>query len=118
MDRPPTLPGRFSARAPAVAPLPSLDVGGSPGDRGGITRARVSRRRLLRSGVLNLQDEPPVSLQEIADHCRVSFATVWRWALKGLPGPDGQRVRLEAQRLGGRWVSSWAALQRFSEATT
>jgi hypothetical protein len=68
--------------------------------------------------VLELSAEPPVPLQEIADYCRTSFPTVWRWALKGLPGPDGRRVRLDALRVGGRWVSSWAALQRFAEATT
>jgi hypothetical protein len=74
---------------------------------------------LLRAlAVFDLTAEQPVCLREIARHCQTSFCTAWRWALKGLPAPDGQRVRLEALRVGGRWVSSWAALQRFAERTT
>jgi hypothetical protein len=35
--------------------------------------------------------------------------------LDGAPGPDGRRVRLEAVRLGGRWLTSAEALARFAE---
>jgi hypothetical protein len=48
----------------------------------------------------------------------VSFACVLRWILDGIPGPDGQRVRLEAVRLGGRWLTSVEALSRFAAALT
>jgi hypothetical protein len=44
----------------------------------------------------------------------VSFSCVYRWVKKGAPGPDGSRVRLEAVRVGGRWITSEEALQRFS----
>jgi hypothetical protein len=45
-------------------------------------------------------------------------AAVWRWLSKGLPGPDGTRVRLEAVRLGRRWMTSRQALARFMARTT
>lgn len=41
-----------------------------------------------------------------------------RWILDGAKAPDGTRVRLGALRLGGRWVTSREALQRFAEALT
>jgi hypothetical protein len=45
-------------------------------------------------------------------------STVLRWILQGVKTPDGRRVKLEACRYGGRWVSSLAAFQRFLEAQT
>ena len=48
----------------------------------------------------------------------VSLSCVLRWVLEGAPGPDGQRVRLEAQRVGGRWLTSVEALARFAAALT
>jgi hypothetical protein len=35
-----------------------------------------------------------------------------------VPGPDGRRVRLEACRIGGRWLTSEQALARWSERLT
>jgi Protein of unknown function (DUF1580) len=48
----------------------------------------------------------------------VSTSCLLRWVLKGIPGPDGERVRLEAIRLGGRWLTSNEALARFAERLT
>jgi hypothetical protein len=48
----------------------------------------------------------------------VHFTCLLRWVLVGSRGPDGQRVRLEAIRIGGRWCTSKEALQRFGEALT
>lgn len=42
---------------------------------------------------------------------RVHPSTIWRWASRGTKG-----VRLEALRLGGRWVTSVEALERFGRA--
>lgn len=47
-----------------------------------------------------------------------SMATVFRWVLMGAQGPGGQRIRLEAVRMGGRWITSKEALQRFAERLT
>jgi len=41
-----------------------------------------------------------------------------RWVLKGAKSPSGELVRLEAIRLGGRWLTSREALQRFAERLT
>ncbi len=48
----------------------------------------------------------------------VNFSTVWRWALKGVRTIDGHRVKLEAARVGGRWLTSKQALERFAAALT
>jgi hypothetical protein len=45
-------------------------------------------------------------------------STPLRWAFCGVKTPDGRRVKLEACRCGGRWVTSVAAFQRFVEAQT
>jgi hypothetical protein len=48
----------------------------------------------------------------------VSLACVLRWVLKGARAPDGGLIRLEAVRLGGRWLTSLEALARFAERLT
>jgi hypothetical protein len=48
---------------------------------------------------------------------KVHFSTILRWVLKGGRTPDG-RVQLEAIRLGGRWLTSREALQRFADRQT
>jgi hypothetical protein len=48
---------------------------------------------------------------------RTHLSTVLRWILKGVKTPTGV-VRLEAIRLGGRWLTSRAAMQRFCERLT
>jgi hypothetical protein len=49
---------------------------------------------------------------------RPQLSTLIRWALDGVRGPDGRLVRLEAVRLGRKWVTSRQALQRFVAALT
>lgn len=48
----------------------------------------------------------------------VTLSCVLRWVLDGVKTPDGRTVRLEAVRLGGRWLTSREALQRFAESQT
>jgi len=48
----------------------------------------------------------------------MSMSCVLRWVLSGVHGPDGERVKLEALRLGGRWLTSIEALGRFAERLT
>jgi hypothetical protein len=45
---------------------------------------------------------------------RLHPATLTRWILRGVRALDGQRVRLEAIRVGCRWLTSEAALARFA----
>jgi hypothetical protein len=49
---------------------------------------------------------------------KTHISTIVRWIKKGATAPDGTRVRLEAVRLGGRWVTSREALQRFADRLT
>jgi len=48
----------------------------------------------------------------------VSFNCILRWILKGSKTVDGQIVKLEGLRIGGRWVTSREAIQRYAEALT
>jgi hypothetical protein len=48
----------------------------------------------------------------------MTASAILRWVLSGVRGPDGKKVKLEANRLGGRWVTSVEALQRFSDRQT
>jgi hypothetical protein len=49
---------------------------------------------------------------------RTALSTMLRWVLSGVRLPSGGVVRLEAIRLGGRWMTSRSALQRFAVAQT
>jgi hypothetical protein len=48
----------------------------------------------------------------------VSLSCILRWVLTGAKSLSGEMVRLEAVRLGGRWLTSVEALQRFAERLT
>jgi hypothetical protein len=45
-----------------------------------------------------------------------SASTPWRWATKGARAADGRIVKLETARIGGRMLTSKAALARFAAA--
>lgn len=75
------------------------------------------------SDTTGLHDEPLISLSEAASRFpgqrgadRLHPATLTRWILKGAKGVNGQRVKLEALRMGSRWLTSEAALVRFANA--
>ena len=70
-----------------------------------------------------LNEEPLISLSQAATRFpghrgaeRLHPATMTRWILKGVRSVDGRRVKLEAVRLGCRWLTSEPALQRFADA--
>jgi hypothetical protein len=75
--------------------------------------------------MLDLAAEQPIALK---DACRLvpparnghrtHLSTLLRWILTGARSPAGGRVRLEAVRIGSRWMTSREALQRFAEALT
>jgi hypothetical protein len=75
--------------------------------------------------VIDLSTESILSLSQAARLLPPSrgdrpatLSCLLRWVLHGVRAPSGAQVRLEAIRLGGRWVSSREALQRFAEALT
>jgi hypothetical protein len=47
----------------------------------------------------------------------VHLSCIYRWILDGIKTPHG-KVRLEGVRLGGRWLTSVEALERFAAAQT
>jgi hypothetical protein len=49
---------------------------------------------------------------------RTHTSTLVRWITRGARSPDGAVVRLEAIRLGGRWLTSEEALERFTQKLT
>ena len=75
--------------------------------------------------MIDLSNEQTLSLQQA---CRMlprgrrgaipHLSTVLRWILNGIKGPQGTRIKLEAVRLGSRWVTSVEALQRFADRLT
>lgn len=67
---------------------------------------------LLGEELIPVQDVP-ARLPPSRGGRRLHRAAVWRWVTHGLRRPDGSRVRLEALRMGRRWVTSTAALGRF-----
>jgi hypothetical protein len=48
----------------------------------------------------------------------VAPSTPFRWITKGAKAADGRVVKLEAVRVGGRWLTSRAAVGRFVAALT
>lgn len=75
--------------------------------------------------MIDLQNEKTLSLTQAAKLLPpgrqgrpVNLSTVFRWIADGVQAPDGSIVRLDAVRLGGRWLTSVEALQRFAEAQT
>jgi hypothetical protein len=75
--------------------------------------------------VIDFTAEEPLSLAAAAKLVpparrgkRCHLSTILRWIIKGSKAPDGTVVRLEACRLGGRWLTSREALQRFSDQLT
>lgn len=65
--------------------------------------------------MIDLKTESLISLHEAARSLpsnragkSVNLSTVFRWIQKGVTTQNG-RVRLEAIRLGGRWLTSWEA---------
>jgi hypothetical protein len=72
--------------------------------------------------MIDLNTEQPVPLCEVRLPGRggkpVHFSTVWRWVTRGVRGPNGERIRLAALRLGSRWVTSALAIQQFAEKLT
>jgi hypothetical protein len=70
--------------------------------------------------MIDLQNEQLITLPQAANLVpparngkKTHVSTVLRWILKGIDG-----VKLEGIRIGGRWLTSTPALQRFGERVT
>ena len=72
-----------------------------------------------------LRDEKLISLAAAAKlvpghraNANVNASTVWRWICKGAKTTAGAVVKLEAVRIGQRWLTSREALDRFIQNLT
>jgi hypothetical protein len=75
--------------------------------------------------MIDLQNENILSLAEAASRLPsfrrgrpVTASCVLRWVLDGVKTPGGKKVRLEAVRVGRRWLTSLEAMDRFAAAQT
>jgi len=48
----------------------------------------------------------------------VTLSCLFRWITHGVRGPGGQRIKLEAARLAGKWVTTPGAIRRFVQTQT
>lgn len=48
----------------------------------------------------------------------VTMSCLLRWVMDGVRLPDGSRLKLEAARIGGKWVTTPQAIRRFVESQT
>lgn len=53
---------------------------------------------------------------ELGSGFRPTYSTIFRWVTKGVKAPDGSRVKLEAEYLGSRLITSIEAVERFQDA--
>lgn len=66
-------------------------------------------------------DAPPlISLNQAPSYVsgRPSISAVWRWCRRGVLARNGQRIRLEHRRIGGKIFTSEAWLDAFTKALT
>jgi len=52
---------------------------------------------------------------DVAHEVGQNVTTLRGWAIRGVRGLDGQRVYLEIKRIGKRWLTSLAAVERFND---
>ena len=74
---------------------------------------------------IELRNETIINLSQVGNYLppgrrgkRVSLSCALRWILNGVRLASGEVVRLEAVRVGGRWITSVEALERFATAQT
>ena len=72
-----------------------------------------------------LNGEPLIGLHAAANrfpgyrtNSHLNASTLFRWITRGVKVADGSLVKLEAARLGNRWLTSAEAIARFSVACT
>lgn len=63
---------------------------------------------------------PLISLNQAPRYVsgRPSISAVWRWCRRGVLARNGQRIRLEHRRIGGKIFTSEAWLDAFTKALT
>jgi hypothetical protein len=81
-----------------------------------VTDSTITQEILAGSG-LNL-GQAARCFPSYRDSKPVNPSTIFRWIMSGVRLADGMRLRLEARRVGGRWLTSRQAIQRFIDEQT
>ena len=75
--------------------------------------------------MIDISTESSLSLAELSNTLpagrggkKPSLGCILRWIRSGARNPSGQRVRLRAARIGGRWFCSREAVKEFISALT
>jgi hypothetical protein len=75
--------------------------------------------------MIELRNETMISLEAAARMLPpgrrgrpVNASTIFRWIVDGTKTPAGAVVRLDGIRIGGRWLTSVEALERFAAQQT
>ena len=76
-----------------------------------------SAGRLLREGLIPITGVPSL-VPGGSTGKRLHRSVVWRWIREGLQASPGDRVYLEAVKVGRRWMTSSGALARFLAMAT
>ena len=76
-----------------------------------------SADRLLKEGLIAVTDLPEL-LSAGSKGRKLHRAVGWRWIRRGVHTPAGDRVYLEAVKVGRRWMTSHGALARFLALAT
>jgi Protein of unknown function (DUF1580) len=86
-----------------------------------ITTKTLDTRLLTATVAAEVAAGDVITMPQVARRCGstrqgrpVHPATPLRWVFDGVKTPSG-RIKLEAVRCGGRWVTSLATFQRFTE---
>jgi hypothetical protein len=120
--------GRGTTENPANKPGFSFQSGYRSGNRhaeNAHARCQASRPNPEEETVTQLATEKLVGLPVIARSLpnlrtkgTLNPSTVLRWVVDGSRARSGKIIKLEAQRYGRRWLTSFEALARFSKALT
>lgn len=75
---------------------------------------------LSSTSVSSTNNPPLISLNEAPEHVsgRPSISAIWRWCRRGVLARNGQRIRLEHRRIGGKIYTSAPWLDAFTKALT
>ena len=65
--------------------------------------------------LINLDNEKPIRLCELANQLQLEYSTIWRWCQYGVPGnvPQEERTRLATVQVAGVRHTTLEAYKRF-----
>jgi hypothetical protein len=112
------LPGFFCAKRTSLQPRRPLEQNRGP-------MATLVTSSYWRQSMIDVLGNDALTLTQATkllppgrNGARAQISTLIRWIINGVKKSDGSRIRLEAQRLGCKWITSRAAIAQFSQELT